>query len=254
MAASITHLVVGERVFPQISHLDSSAAVYGAFLAGCTIVDVHAFHAIDRRETHFVGRLDTDGEDAYRKSCSNFLKELGSILKNDWSAMTKAERAFVMGYLCHLAVDECWKELGWQWFQKLNITSYKDFPVHPDVMLTAFDCLSRDQLLDAPTVFAALATVQIPDVFGHVPHEMLCRQWDILQGYLQSQATPKAYVGMLQYAHRFREEDQAILDRRFAVWDQAIQLIESVGGAIPFLQGAVTHSLEIISDLAQIYP
>jgi len=252
MAASITHLVIGERVYQDISQPSPSKNVYGSFLAGCTIIDVHALHAIDRRVTHFVGRLDTDGEDAYRKSCTNFLKDLNSILKVPWKALSQPEQAFVAGYLCHLAVDECWKELGWRWFQKLNISSYKDFPVHPDVMLTAFDFLNRRQLTDEQDVFAALATVTIPDIFCHVPYEVFCHQWAILQEYLKSDGTPDAYIRMLKAANRFSEKDQAETDRRFRSWEDAIRLIESAGGEMPFIQDATTHSLEVIQALDRL--
>jgi hypothetical protein len=254
MAASITHLVVGERVFKQIIHLDPSPDVYASFLAGCTLVDVHAFHDIDRRITHFVGRLDDDGEDAYRKSCTHFIEGLDQILKKQWKALSQSERAFVSGYLCHLAVDECWKELGAQWFQKLNITSYKDFPVHPDVMLTAFDFLSHKQLMDPTDTFAVLETVQIPDVFSHVPYETFCQQWEVIRDYLKSDATPEAYAGMLKQAGRYNEKVQLEMERRFAAWEKAIELINSVGGEIPFIIGAVTRSIEITGVLSQTYP
>jgi hypothetical protein len=253
MAASITHLIVGERVFGQASGFDLSLATYGSFLAGCTIVDVHAFHDIDRRLTHFVGRMDTDGEDAYRKSCTNFLQELDTILKSRWNTLSQTRQAFVAGYLCHLAVDECWKELGWRWYQKLNITSWKDFPVHPDVMLTAFDFLSRKQLMDQAMTFAALETVRIPDVFCHVPYEIFCHQWNVIQPYLKSDGTFESYVSMLKSANQMSEKIQTEIERRFRLWENAIELIQDAGGELPFIQGAAAHSVEMIRVMEQDY-
>jgi hypothetical protein len=246
MAASITHLVIGERVFKQLAILDPAPSVFGPFLAGCAIVDVHALHDIDRRLTHFVGRVDTDGEDAYRKSCANFSRDLDHILKSRWSACTPAEQAFVIGYLCHLAVDECWKELGVQWFQKLAITSYKDFPIHPDVMLTAFDYLSRGRLMEPAAVFSALAGVEIPDVFCHVDHEIFCHQWELIQPYLNSDGTQETYMRMLRSANRLGDIDRIETDRRFDRWVKAIDLIQSIGGEMPFIENATNHSLEVI--------
>lgn len=172
----------------------------GSFLSGCILVDVHAFHEIERRDTHFVGRVDEVGEDAYRTSCAGFLGQLAVLLQPAWAHMSQAERAFVTGYLCHLATDECWKQLGWQLFQELNISSWADFPVPGDVSLTAFDFLSAKLLLDPATARAALQAAAIPDVFNHIPHAMLVHQWEIIQDYVWNGGTPEAYVRMLAAA------------------------------------------------------
>ena len=66
MASWVTHLVVGERVFAQLQQFGEQE--YGAFLLGCVLVDVHTFSDVDRRATHFVGRLEEDGVDAFNKS------------------------------------------------------------------------------------------------------------------------------------------------------------------------------------------
>ncbi len=254
MAASITHLVVGEHVFKQISNPDLSLVVYGSFLTGCSIVDLQAFHTVDRRITHFVGRLDTDGEDAYRKSCTNFLQELDFILKNKWKTLSPTDQAFIVGYLCHLATDECWKKLNATWFHKLNIVSYKELPVHPDVMLTAFDFLSQKHLTDPILTFAALENIQIPDVFNHVPHAVFCHQWEVIQEYVKSKGTFEAYVSMLKRADKYTEKVQQEMEQRFGLWGKAIELIEIGGGELQFIQNATLRSVEAIKLLGQTYP
>ena len=80
MAPLVTHLVIGERVFAQSPQFDSTD--YGPFLLGCVLVDVNNFSGMDRRRTHFVGRVDEDGADAFNRSCASFL----------WSAMGKSRR------------------------------------------------------------------------------------------------------------------------------------------------------------------
>ena len=121
MAPLITHLVVGERVFAQLGRFDP--ATYGAFLLGCVLVDVHGFSDVDRRRTHFAGRLEEDGEDAFRKSCAGFLDQLDTVLLRPWGELGEGERAFVAGYLCHLAADEDWKWFGWKVMHGLDISS-----------------------------------------------------------------------------------------------------------------------------------
>ena len=60
MAPLVTHLVIGERVFAQSPQFDS--ADYGPFLLGCVLVDVNNFSGMDRRRTHFVGRLEVSSQ------------------------------------------------------------------------------------------------------------------------------------------------------------------------------------------------
>ena len=48
MAALITHLVVGERVYPQVELLETSPCSYGAFLLGCVLPDVNALRELAR--------------------------------------------------------------------------------------------------------------------------------------------------------------------------------------------------------------
>jgi hypothetical protein len=249
MAASITHLVVGERVFKQIAHLDPTQAIYGSFLAGCILVDVHAFHAIDRDQTHFSGRFDEPGKDAFNKSCANFLRELDNLLHRPWDRLDQTEQAFVAGYLCHLAADELWKELGQQLFRKLNITHWTDFPVPPDVSLTVFGFLSRQMLIDPASAFTALQAASIPDVFRHVPQETFCRQWNVIREYVLDGATIESYGKMLEYAGRSNDQIQQAKQQHIAYWKNAIELYQSLGGVQPFIQDATARSLAIIPQL-----
>lgn len=49
MAASVTHIVVGEKILKQ-TYPGASVEVQGAFLAGCILVDGHVFNPLDRRD------------------------------------------------------------------------------------------------------------------------------------------------------------------------------------------------------------
>jgi hypothetical protein len=42
MASLITHLVIGERVYPQVEQLEASPSAYGAFLLVCLLPGVNA--------------------------------------------------------------------------------------------------------------------------------------------------------------------------------------------------------------------
>jgi len=248
MPASVTHLVAGERILNR-HFAESPQDVQGAFLAGCTLVDVHAFSEIERRHTHFVGTVQEDGEDAYLLSCANFLRGLDGLLMRPWSDLSPVERAFAVGYLCHLAVDECWKELGWQLFQKLGINSWANFPVPGDVSLTTFDFMSAEHLLDSPAVDAALGHVVIPDVFSHVPVALFIRQWSVIREYVLARATPDAHARMLELAGKSDTEVEESRQRHEAYWESSIELTQSIGGVGPFLQDGIDRSLQVLPQL-----
>ncbi len=249
MAASLTHLVVGERVFKRIPHFTQALPVYGSFLAGCILVDVHASHDIDRRVTHFVGRVEEDGEAAYRESCSNFLGQLDSLLFPPWKDLVETDRAFVTGYLCHLAADECWKELGWQLFQQLGITSWADFPIPGDVSLTAFDFLSRQTMTDFHMACSALQAASIPDVFRHVPEGMFRHQWEVIREYVRHGATPESHIEMLVRAGKPEAEIEGGRRRHIDSWQAGLDFVHKTGGVTPFLENAVWRTVEVLPAL-----
>lgn len=249
MAASITHLVVGQRTAGQMEYLQASPAVYGAFLMGCILVDVHAFQPVDRRVTHFVGRVEEDGEAAYRSSCANFLSQLGRINRRPWVELDAPEKAFAAGYLCHLAADECWKKLGKQMFEKLGITSWAELPVPPDVSLTAFDHLAATHLAAPEEIHALLDRAPIPDVFTHVPRAAFQEQWLIIREYVLAGATVEANIEMLEKAGKPAQEIEAarqVFPRR---WADALEFSKQIRDVEDFLEEAVQRAVEVMPGL-----
>ena len=253
MAASITHLVVGETVWKQV-YSDLPAQVQGAFLAGCMLVDVHAFNDGDRQRTHFVGSVEEEGENAFRQSCTNFLAEVDKLLRHPWNSLTQIEKFFVAGYLCHLAVDECWKKLGWQLFQRLGITSWADFPVPGDVDLTTFDFLSRGRWIDPPELDSVLENISIPDVFTHIPIEIFGKQWVICRDYVATGGTPEAHFNMLERAGRSAAEIEATRRRYDKYWEKGIMFVHEIGGVEPFIQDAVERTMQVLPRLLERLP
>lgn len=249
MAPLATHLVIGERVFVQIQHFDPTPPVYGAFLLGCVLVDVNNFEPIDRRQTHFVGHLDEDGEDAFKKSCTNFLSQLPSLLLHPWDNLARTEQAFVAGYLCHLAADEPWKAFAWNLLQTLEITSHADLPVPTGVILTAFSVLSREMLVDPAAVTSALNHASIPHVLAHIPHGALQRMRDVAQAYMLDDRTPESYFKLLERQGKTNAEVQAVRQQHDLHWESAIALIRDTGGVEPYIQTAVERAVHTVPQL-----
>jgi len=242
-----THLVVAERVFPHLTQFDLSE--YGAFLTGNLVVDVNSFTAVARRTTHFVGRVDEDGDAAFTKSCANFLTQRERLLARPWMELTPEERAFVTGYLCHLAADEPWKAMGARLQQLLGLTSLQDIPVPPAVVLTAFSVLSHTLFLDFSVVIAALQTAPLPDVFTHVAHADFLRMWDVVRLPLLKGDSPEAFFEMLARSGKDAAELAKVREQHVRHWDAAVALIEQVGGVEAFVAEAVEHALEVLPAL-----
>jgi hypothetical protein len=253
MASWVTHLVVGERVFARLQQFGEQE--YGAFLLGCVLVDLHAFSDIDRRTTHFVGRLEEDGVEAFTKSCANFLSQLDDVLRRPWGKLVSTERAFVAGYLCHLAVDEDWKRFGWDILRAAGLKSLADYPVPGEVFLTAFDVLSSELYVDFPAIALVLETASIPDVLAHVPYDTLQTMWAITKEYVMDGKTAESYFELLERAGKTDAEVQAVRDAHDVYLEDAVTAIHDLGGVEPRIQAAVERSLEMAPRLwAQDHP
>ena len=243
------HLVVGERVYSQIPQLKPTPPVYGAFLLGCVLVDVHIVSSLDRPQTHFVGRLEEDGESAFRTSCASFLSQVNVLLLRRWSSLSRCGQAFVAGYLCHLATDESWKEYNWCLLQELGITSVSALPVPNEVLLTAYQVLSAKAFVDASRVASALKEVVIPDVLAHLPHEALVRMWKTIQPLALDGSSPESYFQMARRAGESEAVVQAIREEHDSHWDDTISFIQVRGGVEPQIQRAVARSVDAVPKL-----
>jgi hypothetical protein len=252
MAPFITHLIIGERVFAQWPRFDP--VVYGEFLLGCVLVDVHAFNPIERRTTHFAERLEGEGSYAFDRSCANFLGQLDSLLVRPWNKLTPAEQAFVAGYLCHLAADEEWKSFDWYLLHSLGIywqlnppplAGVKLMPAPAEVILTVFEVLSTELYADLPAVVSALDDVSVPDVLTHVPHGIFQATWDVAKAHALDGSTLESYLNMLKRLGKDSSEVRAARLEHEKYWKDAVETIHNCFGGVPQrVQAMVQQSLE----------
>lgn len=249
MASLAMHLAVGERVFPQIQELGSSSPTYGAFLLGCVLVDTHVYGRGEYRRTHFCGGFHGRGEDAYDQSCIHFLSARDALLLRPWNELIVAERAFFAGYLCHLATDESWKSFCWQILQELGIARWSHLPVPFDVLMTAYNVLSRERFLDAACMVAALKWATIPDMLAHIDHDELLRTWTIVRPHALDGRTPESYYGLLARMGRSQTDLCAIRQEHRLHWDSVLAFIQEWGGVQSHLDAAVDRSIETVSRL-----
>jgi hypothetical protein len=248
MAPIVMHAVIGERVYPQIEQLAQTEA-YGSFLLGCMLVDVSGFSDLDRRQTHFVGRPDEDGEDAFREGSIAFLSQLDTLLQRPWDALLPGEQAFVAGYLCHLAADEAWKEVTWRAMWAMGLTSADQLPIPSGVLLTAYSVLSTEHYRDAAAVARALRQATVPDVLTHVPHEALVRMWRIVKPHVHEGQTVASYLAMLERKGRTAAEVAAARQQHERHMDEAIAFVQELSDVEETIQATVDRSLEIVPRL-----
>jgi hypothetical protein len=240
-------------VYPQVEQLEASPSSYGTFLLGCVLPDVNAFSEIDRRETHFVGRFEQDGRIAFTQSCTRFLARRDALLQRPWSELSDVERAFVAGYLCHLAVDEAWKAFGWRSLHKQGIDSPSQVRAQlgmpMSVLTTAGSVLSAEMYLDYPVVTWALRGARVPDVFRHVSHSAFVKMWELLQPYALDGRTYEAYLELL--ARRGRSEAEVLTARREHEqhWEDAVALLHSVGGVEQAVLSCVDRAVRFMPRL-----
>jgi len=247
MAPLVTHLVVGERVFPQLWRF--GAQDYSPFLLGCLLVDVNHFSDVDRRRTHFTGGIDGGGVHARNGGCANFLSQLDTVLLRPWRALMVQEQAFVAGYLCHLAADKAWRSQIWGRLHAFGIGSMADLPVPGDVLMTAFSVLSSQKFLDFPAVVSALNDAVLPHVLAHVPYDALRTMWVAVRPSMANGRSPEAYFEMLRRKGRSGAEIEAVRREHDLHWEDAVTLAQDLEGIEPFICAGVRRSLDVIPRL-----
>ena len=248
MAPIVMHSVIGERVYAQIEPLAQTQAL-GTFLLGCMLVDVNAFSDLDRRQTHFAGRPNEDGENAFYEGTRTFLSQLNQLLRRPWPSLTPDEQAFVAGYLCHLAADEAWKSTLWRALWAMGITSADQFPIPGGVVLTAYSVLSTQYYLDTAAVADALRQAAIPDVLTYLPHEALVHMWRIVKPCAIEDFSADCYLAMLERQGRTAAEvaDRRRLHERYM--DEALAFIKGSFDVETMIQATVDRSLQVVPAL-----
>lgn len=250
MAPTITHLVIGERVFPHLGEFDS--ADYGAFLLGCTLVDVHCFSDHLRRTTHFANRFRRDGAGAYDRSCASFLEQLDSVLVRPWERLTSEARGFVAGYYCHLATDEDWKRFDVEVMATQGIRWWVDLGVPVGVIMSAFQALSTKLYRDPTAVSRALDGATVPEVFAHVSHDTFRSMWSAIKAPVMEGDAPDLWFGFLEGMGKDGAEMEAERRTYEERWEDAVALIDSFfGGVQPRVEAMVERSLEAMPLLFQ---
>jgi hypothetical protein len=261
MAAFLTHLVIGERVWAALDGHWPGAEGYGIFLFGCLAPDVDKMcDGLEQGTTHFLPK-DEAGSWTWQRG-QQFLDHPLDFLRAPFDALPASEQAFVLGYLCHVAADEITGRLARALRQSLAATG-GPLP-NPDAVLTLIDPRIWATAAAPDRMLAALESATIPEgTFPAIPQPCLTALRQIVLPQLQEGAGLRPYVGMLRRQRHWIRHGQVSnstgdaglewelsayrrqIEAAFPASEQLIDTIDLEG----FMQDAVSHSLQRIHAL-----
>lgn len=203
MAPFNTHFLVAEKIWPEFQN-DAWGQHYGQFCFGCVAPDVDKASAtLTQRDTHFFDRT-TDYELMASARTAAFLTRQDEFLQQPFAELSSEAQAFVLGYLCHLAVDEVSKHL---WRRE---TWLKFHHVRPTSAFAALDEMARQQIEDYAAIRRTLDDVETLDVLPHIPLTDLQRMLVGTRAFVAAPEVEQEYLALVDLF----EPDRSLLDRR----------------------------------------
>jgi hypothetical protein len=145
---------VAEKIWPEVRAKLSWPATgsrnhYGQFCFGCIAPDVDKASAmLTQKNTHFYDRTtDYDLMASHRSAA--FLKHQAGFLGQPFADLHAEAQAFVLGYLCHLCVDEVSKHM---WRREVWVQLKR---VHPGATFAAIDEAAWQRIKNYPVIAQA---------------------------------------------------------------------------------------------------
>ncbi|MDM8528439.1 zinc dependent phospholipase C family protein [Anaerolineales bacterium HSG24] len=242
MAPFNTHFLIAEHVW---SELDGPwSGDYGPFCFGCVAPDVDKMSiTLTQKDTHFFDRTD-DYELMVTHRSATFLERQNQLLRSRFINLSASEQAFVLGYLCHLAVDEVSKHL-WRWEGTWNKFRY----VSIGLAFAALDEQARQQTHDYPRLVEAICAITPPTVLTHVSPTDLKAMFDGVCHFARAVDTKAEYTALLEMFWQSSSAEKRQKTARFQTE------IKAVREQIHYLQlnrlvtMSITHSLQRLQAL-----
>jgi hypothetical protein len=168
MAPFNTHFLIAEKLWPEVKAMialpeTGNSIPYGQFCFGCVAPDVDKLSAtLTQKDTHFFDRTTDYNLMASHRSVA-FLKNQAEFLGVPFVKLPGVAQAFVLGYLCHLAVDEVSKHL-WRLDTWLRFK-----PLHPGASFAALDEAGRQRIGHYSAIVEALEAIHALKVIPRIP-------------------------------------------------------------------------------------
>ncbi len=189
MAPFNTHFLLAERLWPELQN-DLWQAHYGQFCFGCIAPDVDKVSPmLSQKDTHFFDRTDNYEAMASRRTAA-FLARQDSFLGRPFHQLSGEGQAFVLGYLCHLCLDEVskhmWRRDTWLQFQHVRPTS----------AFAALDELAWHHTQNYAAVAGALCAIEVLDIISPIPVADLQGMHRGVCTFVQSKSAEEEYLAL----------------------------------------------------------
>jgi hypothetical protein len=261
MAAFLTHLVVGERVWHELDGVQASGDDYGSFLFGCLAPDVDKLcTGLEQATTHFLPK-DGAGTFVWRRS-QHFLDHQRRFLRAPFRVLEAAERALVMGYLCHVATDEITGRLA---LSTIDHFAASGVPLpNVDAILSVMDPRFWAMASDPEGVAHALAAATIPEgTLPFVPPGYLPAMHQIVLPQVREGGGMIPFLNMVRRQRQWMRHGQIgdgikdiVLEAELAAYSQEIEADMPAAARLvdgmaleQFVDDAVDHSCQRIHVL-----
>ncbi|MDM8531798.1 zinc dependent phospholipase C family protein [Anaerolineales bacterium HSG25] len=191
MAPFNTHFLIAEHVWSDLNGPWQNE--YGSFCFGCVAPDVDKISTtLTQKDTHFFDRSG-DYELMVTHRSATFLAQQDQLLGGRFIDLSPSEQAFVLGYLCHLAVDEVskhlWRREGtWDRFHDVSIGS----------AFAAIDEQARQMTQNYPRIVAEICAISPPTVLTHVSPADLTAMFDGICLFARATDTKAEYLALLK--------------------------------------------------------
>jgi hypothetical protein len=189
MAPFNTHFLIAEKIWPQLP--GPWQPYYGQFCFGNVAPDVDKASAtLTQKDTHFFDRT-TDYELMATCRSAAFLQHQAEFLRSPFARLTPAEKAFALGYLCHLCVDEVskhmWRTPTWR---QLN-------GVYIGTAFAALDELARQQTQNYAALVEELEGIEVLTTIPRIPPADLIRMQQGVLNFVRADDVEGEYVALI---------------------------------------------------------
>lgn len=201
MAPFNTHFLVAEKIWPTVEAITTWSEVcptvlYGQFCFGCIAPDVDkASTTLSQKDTHFFDRYGQYELMASHRSAT-FLERQPEFLRAPFAQLDPEAQAFVLGYLCHLCVDEVSKHL-WQ-----RETWMHFFDIGPGPAFAALDEVARGQIHNYSAIASGFAKVAVLDLIPVIPRADLETTLCGARAFVQADTTEGEFLALVDMFDR----------------------------------------------------
>jgi hypothetical protein len=241
MAPFNTHFLIAEKIWPHLT--GPWQPYYGQFCFGCVAPDVDKASAmLTQKDTHFFDRT-TDYELMATSRSATFLRRQDEFLGSPFTRLAPEEKAFVLGYLCHLCVDEVskhmWRKPTWQQLNGVQI----------GVAFAALDELARQQTQDYAAIVEELWGIKVLAVIPRIPLADLARMQQGVGNFARAEHVDGEYLALLDlFDHPSPAEREQRRQKLCAQIDAARRLV-NIFRLDTLVQAAIVHTLQRFDDL-----